>query len=106
MRRFLMCLFICLVLTSTAFAGEAERTYQADGHFYVINFVYDPMYAFVPAVIGNAQAHYDAKISVYEVVNGEKQLIASFGGQYTENGCFEDDPKSLVEYARKKAGMK
>jgi len=38
----LMYLLPVLLWSSLAFAAEAERTYQEDGHFYVIHFNYDP----------------------------------------------------------------
>jgi hypothetical protein len=99
-RRLLDTLVIIFVLSSAAYAADAERTYQGDGHFYIIHFTYNTEFAMIPSVVG-AQPHYTASITVSEIIDGAKKEISSFGGQYTEKGCFEDDPKSLVEQALK-----
>ena len=55
----------------------------------------------VPATMPPGQPHYGATITVFKIAaKGEKvQLGQSFGGQWTDKGCFEDDPKTLTEYA-------
>lgn len=46
---------------------QATRIYEENGHFYVIDFDYNPMITMVPAPTYGGQAHYDATISVFEV---------------------------------------
>jgi hypothetical protein len=42
---------------------------------------------------------------VFEVVNGARQKIRpSFPGTYTDGGCFEDNPETLVKNALQDAG--
>lgn len=79
----------------------AQRTYAENGHYYIIHFLYDTMLAYIPATYPEGKLHYDAVITVNEVIDGKEILIATFGGQYTHDGCFEDDPKYLVETAIK-----
>lgn len=74
---------------------------RADG-FYVIEYRYARSCASVPMTYPPGQPHYPAEITVFRVINGSGQKIGkSFRGQYTDLGCFEDDPKMLVEYAIK-----
>lgn len=48
-----------------------------------------------------------AIITVYEVIRGEKIIIGKpFDGKYTEKGCFEDNPKYLLEKAKKLQELK
>lgn len=80
----------------------AERTYQDGTGFYIINFVYNTSYCTIPATNPPGQPHYGATITVYEIIDGKKQIIGeSFGGTYTEKGCFEDAPDFLVKNAKK-----
>jgi hypothetical protein len=90
----------CIFWLSAAFAATAQRTYQEAGHFYVIDFDYSTDYATIPLTNPPGQPHYNAEITVYEIVDGNKKQLAIFGGQYTANGCFEDDPKYLVDKAK------
>jgi hypothetical protein len=93
---------LTVMLAINCYAEEAERTYENYGHFYVVHFSYTTRSYSVPATM-SGQPHYSATISVYEVLNGGKKLLSEFEGKYTEKGCFEDDPKSLVKYAIEKA---
>jgi hypothetical protein len=109
MKRLLISAVLLLAFSSVAYGGglltlnigEAERTYQGDGHFYIIHFTYDAGLSMIPATSPVGQLHYSALITVSEIVNGAKKEIATFNGQYTERGCFEDDPQTLVEMALK-----
>lgn len=92
---------ICLLSAGVALSAQAQRAYQNSGHFYIIDFDYNTEWATVPVTNPPGQPHYSAKITVSEIVDGEKKELATFGGQYTEKGCFEDDPASLVTQALK-----
>jgi hypothetical protein len=76
------------------------RTFEADGHFYVIEyFVGSNADVRGPSTL-RAQPHYAATIQVFEVLNGRRMLIAKpFGGIWTPDGCFEDEPQALVKQA-------
>lgn len=79
----------------------AERTYQDSTGFYIINFVYNTSYCTIPATNPPGQPHYGATITVYEIIDGKKQIIGEpFGGTYTEKGCFEDAPDYLIKIAK------
>jgi hypothetical protein len=85
-----------------SYAIQASRNYQDETGFYVIDFDFDNSYYLVPATNPPGQPHYQATITVYQIVDGKKIIIGeSFDGQYTEKGCFEDDPKYLIDKARK-----
>lgn len=80
----------------------AERTYQDSTGFYIIHFEYDASFCTIPDTYPSGQPHYQAMITVYQIIDGAKVVIGeSFGGQYTEKGCFEDDPTYLVATAKK-----
>ena len=81
-----------------------ERPYETDGHLYLVEYhVHQDDSYTVPAVRGG-QPHYAATITVFEIVHGARHAIASpFPGQWTERGCFEDDPAALVSFARQQA---
>ena len=79
---------------------SAERSVFVDGRFYKINYEYQPQYAMVPLTSPPGQPHYTAVIQVYVLKeNGFTKVGESFGGYYTDAGCFEDDPTTLVNQA-------
>jgi hypothetical protein len=79
----------------------AIRTLERADGFYVVEYRYGG-FATVPLTNPPGPPHYGAEITVFRVVDGKRQQIGQpFGGEYTVNGCFEDDPKVLVEYAIK-----
>lgn len=78
----------------------AERKVTYSNAFYIVTYEYNKSYASIPATMPQGQPHYAATITVSEVVDGVKARVCEpFSGSYTENGCFEDDPKMLVEKA-------
>lgn len=77
----------------------AERSAIVEGKLFVVQYNYYPYGAItVPATNPVGQAHYS---SIITVIDAEGKHVASFNGQYTEKGCFEDEPKMLVEKALK-----
>jgi hypothetical protein len=102
-----------LLLTSNLSAQEylqgysfgnrvATRDYQFDDRFFIVRYEYNPFgITSVPSTMGESQAHYSANITVSEIVNGRAVELSKHGGVYTERGCFEDDPKTLVLNALK-----
>ena len=90
-----------LVCASPSLAATHTRTYTTDGHVYVVEYdVEDTGSYAVPLTLPVGQPHYNATITVSEVVEGRQQLVtAPFAGQWTPRGCFEDDPESLVKEA-------
>src|SRR5689334_5985030 len=62
----------------------ASRTVDIPHHFYIVEYDYDSGSATVPLTWPAGQSHYSAKISVFEVVDGEKRLLDKpFDGEYT-----------------------
>lgn len=93
---------LAATLSSPALANEIhERTYSANGHNYVITFlVHENGLVIVPATYPAGQPHFPADISVSEIIAGKRQQLGKdFKGLWTPNGCFEDNPKVLVEAA-------
>lgn len=92
------------VLTS----GTNDRFYDCDyslglrlaelnKKWYIVEYRYKKCGVhFMPAILG-AQPHFFATITVRH----RGKDIAVFDGQYTEKGCFEDDPEMLVKKALK-----
>jgi len=76
-----------------------ERTVERNDGFYVVQYDYSTQGVIMIPAVGGGQAHYDAEITVFKVQDGKKKRIARFSGQYTDRGCFEDDPNSLVDRA-------
>lgn len=59
---------------------------------------------FVPATFPAGQMHYRATISVFEQRGLERiRIYRDWEGLWTREGCFEDDPKTLVESALESA---
>lgn len=83
----------------------ATRNFSIAHHFYTVKYEYNDSYASIPATYPPGVAHYSAWITVSEVVNRATSAIGKpFAGQYTMEGCFEDDPSTLVESALKGDG--
>lgn len=81
---------------------NAERTYQDSTGYYIIKFLYNSQYCMIPSTYPSGQPHYSAIIEVYKIIDGKEKIMGkSFGGIYTSNGCFEDDPKYLIKEALK-----
>ena len=76
-----------------------ERTWAEHGHVYVVSYRVERPGMSIPLTNLPGGVHYDASITVFRVVEGRHQRVASFDGQYTDEGCFEDDPKALVQWA-------
>lgn len=80
---------------------SAERTHQDSTGFYLIHFEYDSRFCTIPMTNPPGQPHYSAEITVYKIMDGKKQMIGEpFPGEYTPNGCFEDDPVYLIQEAK------
>ena len=76
----------------------ATRTVTVEGTEYQVVYEYQPMYATIPLTNPPGAPHYTAVIQIKRFENGQfVNLGESFGGQYTDNGCFEDDPETLVK---------
>ncbi len=71
---------------------------------YVIEFYYNKAYANIPATMPLGKPHYDATITVYEIVEGKKEKVGeSFRGVYTTTGCcmsLEQNVKRAIENAK------
>jgi|SRR5690348_17638376 len=100
---------LLLALMAAAFSNPARvrvahRNYREDGRRYIVEYMYSmdltETPAFVTATDRENNPHYQAEISVYELNGGARTLIApSFDGYYTELGCVEDKPSTLVHRA-------
>jgi len=82
-----------------------ERTISHGGKEYVVVYrVCDTCTMSVPATYPAGQAHYPAEISVFEQRGLDRiAVFKPWDGQWTADGCFEDDPKTLVEAALKES---
>ena len=76
-----------------------ERTWQDATGFYVIGFDIDMTSALIPMTNPPGQPHYAARITVALIVDGQKHVLDILRGQWTPEGCFEDDPATLVRIA-------
>jgi hypothetical protein len=95
---------ITLTALATVSTQKAERTLAIEHHFYIVDYEYNPDYSEVPLTNPPGTPHYDATITISEVVDGRKKAVGSpFGGKYTLGGCYEDDPSTLIESALKDA---
>lgn len=96
-------LLIALVFLSFKSYGQestktADRKYTDSTGKYVIRYKYEDDMAYRT---GNDILHFRAEITVYKRERGKMKLISPpFKGQYTKEGCFEDDPKTLVVLAK------
>lgn len=82
-----------------------ERKAEIDNVRYVVVFdVCSDCTVSVPLTNPLGQPHYQAKIRIFVETGNETHyeralLYGPFSGQWTKDGCFEDDPKTLVEFA-------
>lgn len=84
-------------------AGEktVTRNYQISNEYYTIEFKFNTSWFSRPATLPAGHPHYAAKITVCQIINGQRLKVGdTFDGQYTEHGCFEDEPSSLVQRAK------
>jgi len=91
-----------LLLLQFAPTAHAQRTFEDSTGFYLIRFDYDTGWALTPSTYPPGQPHYTSLITVLQVIDGETGAIGEpFWGVYTEGGCFEDNPETLVQWAKK-----
>lgn len=95
-----------LLFAALSFAEVHERRATVDGRKYIVKYdvpmcnppkEYGNCMLFVPSTMPAGQPHYSATISVFD--NKKIQVGQAFPGQWTHDGCFEDDPVALVEKA-------
>lgn len=100
----------CIAVVSTAllavpaFAEQktATKNYQGSNGFFVVQFDYDDSWFSRPATIPEGVPHYDAKITVFRVVNGKtEQVCDPWRGVFTDGKCYEDNLADLVARALK-----
>lgn len=73
----------------------AVRTVWVDGKWYQVNYTYDPAApVFRPAVMGKVHDHHPCTILIY--CEGS-QIGHEIGGVYTEGGCIDDNPETIVK---------
>ncbi len=110
-----------LLCATLSFAEVHERRVTVHGREWLVQYdvgaceapKFENCTVSVPATMPPGQPHYSAKITVIDTgmisstcsgvvvtcaVYGEKiQVGQTFSGQWTPDGCFEDDPVALVE---------
>lgn len=81
--------------------SKQERGVYLHGHHWTVKYAVDMSHGFVPAVAGPDanNSHYDAKVTVFLDGSEPLQIGKTFDGMWTDKGCFEDDPATLVEKA-------
>jgi hypothetical protein len=101
---------VCIFwLAVPAFAEQktATKNYQDTNGFYVVQFDYDDSLFSRPATMPEGSPHYDAKITVFRVVNGKTDRVCEpWRGQFTDGKCYEDNLADLVAHALKTANAK
>lgn len=100
---------VLLAVAAAAFSNpaqvrSAQRVYHEDGRTYIVEYVYSKDLiekpAFLSTSIHQYNTHYQAEISVYEMgPHGRITIAPGFAGYYTDLGCVEDDPATLVHRA-------
>lgn len=100
---------ILLALAAAAFSNPArvrsvQRIYREDGHTYIVEYTYSKDLierpAFLATNVHQYNNHYEAEISVYEAGRHGRTLVGfPFDGYYTDLGCVEDNPATLVHRA-------
>lgn len=80
----------------------ATVNHEQGGRFFVIEFRYNPVFCTIPATYPAGCPHYAARVSVFEVKDGEKVPVCEpFDGTYTGGRCYEDKPADIVAWALK-----
>lgn len=80
-----------------------ERSCVVSNELYVVKYKYNPTgWCMVPATNPPGQTHYPCRVSVFK---GTGQVGHTFDGTVTENGCFEDVPRHMVEQAMKEPDL-
>ncbi len=106
MKTILFTLILCagMQLQAQTFESEMqtdEITFSDSTGFFIIRFVYDGSYCSIPATYPAGCPHYDATVIVSQVTDGkEKKLGDQFQWTYTKQKCYEDNPATLVRYAK------
>jgi len=79
-------------------SATSLRTWHHAGRTFVVLFeVAADAAIFVPLTSPLGQPHTAARITIYERAEGRLlQRGAAFDGYWTPQGCFEDDPETLV----------
>jgi hypothetical protein len=93
-----------MAFSNPARVRYAQRVYHEDGHTYIVDYTYSKDLIEGPAFPGASthrnNPHYQAEISIYELGHdGRTQVGMPFDGYYTELGCVEDNPATLVHRA-------
>ncbi|MFA5378120.1 MAG: hypothetical protein WC455_20375 [Dehalococcoidia bacterium] len=96
---------VCILwLSVPAFAEQktVTKTHQDTNGFFVIKFDYDDSWFSRPATMPEGVPHYDAKITVFRVIDGKTvQVCEPWRGVFTDGQCFEDNLSDIVGKALK-----
>jgi hypothetical protein len=90
-----------MAFSNPARVRSVQRVYHEDGHTYIVDYTYSKDLierSAIPAASNHPNnPHYQAEISVYELRHGRRMPVGlPFDGYYTELGCVEDNPATLV----------
>lgn len=100
-------LFVLLFFICTISHGQkldtVEKKYSDVTGKYIVSFSYDPHdgASFVPAA-HSSKEHFPARVTVYKIVGTKRtKLVDTFNWTFIpDGGCYEDEPKWLVERAK------
>lgn len=96
---------------SKASEKVVKRTFADNTGYYIVKYSYNPDGTFyVPATSPYGKPHWPCIIDVYRSDNALDPICVrvcdTFKGQFTEDGCFEDNPENVVKQALKNAKEK
>jgi hypothetical protein len=90
-------------LTAISSPRTAERIFHQGTNTYLLSFQFDDSWGSVPAINGPTQMHYGAVCTIYTIGNGKSVKVGEpVRCEYTEKGCFEDEPSMLIGKALEK----
>jgi len=83
------------------------RSVELGKRFFIVEYcVYRGSGFYAPATV-DSQPHYPAQATVYELKGGVRvRLGRTFPASWIDQGCFEDDPATLVSEATRNFGKK
>lgn len=77
----------------------AFREINLEGNEYIVKYIYNSFFFFVPSTFPPGPYHYDATIFVYNKKLPCAQIGKEIKGVYVREGCFEDAPETFIKLA-------
>lgn len=101
MKYFIMILALMFCVAAFAEPRMESRIFSGVDDFYVVQFEYNDSVAYYPAITGKQVPHWNARITVFKIVDKkQKQIGAPFDGVFTNGKCYEDSLPDLIRRAK------